>query len=97
WFEPTSFRTLNPPREVHFGDESCVHATGIGSITLRDKVNGKDTLTTLENVLYIPTFKLTLVSVRKLDKDGYYSIFKDRKCSVKLRKGRKIVLVGKHR
>ncbi|PPQ86235.1 hypothetical protein CVT26_001832 [Gymnopilus dilepis] len=95
WFTCDSFQTLDPPRQVEFGDKSHVDATGIGTIVLTEEVDGKVMNIELPKVLYIPSFALTLISVNRLDKMGYYSVFKNGKCTVKSKKGRKAFLTGK--
>ncbi len=67
WFVPQSFKEINPPRLVHFGDESTVPATGIGNIILQQTIKGKLLEVTVLNVLFVPAFTLTLLSVRRFN------------------------------
>ncbi|KJA17870.1 hypothetical protein HYPSUDRAFT_102934, partial [Hypholoma sublateritium FD-334 SS-4] len=56
WFVPHSFKRLNPPRLVHFGDESTVPAIGIGNVILRQTIDGKFLEVMVLNVLFVPAF-----------------------------------------
>lgn len=94
WFACDSFKPLDPPRRVRFGDESYVEATGIGSITLSTKIGTRTVETKLNDVLYIPSFKITLISVRRLAKAGYYSMFLENECIVRSKKSKRRVLHG---
>ena len=71
WFKCRTFKKLSPPQKIHFGDDSFVEATGVGTIALKCKVNGSTKITELENTLYVPSFRLTLVSICRLNKAGY--------------------------
>ncbi|KAF8977917.1 hypothetical protein BDQ17DRAFT_1266162 [Cyathus striatus] len=93
-FDCASFQHLHPPKKVKFGDNSFVDAVGMGSITLCDVSDRKNVKTMLHNVLYIPLFTLMLISIWGMDKAGYYSIFKNGKCTVKNIKGCKPILHG---
>ncbi|KAJ7449068.1 hypothetical protein B0H11DRAFT_1655203, partial [Mycena galericulata] len=70
WFIAATFKQLDPPKRVRFGDESFAEATGIGEIQLLSIVKGKKILLTLTNVLYVPSFQVSLISVHKLAKNG---------------------------
>src|SRR5882762_34042 len=72
WIDPNTFRPLIPPRRVAFGDNSFVEAIGTGTMTL---VTKKAEIK-LTEVLVVPDFKVSLVSVSKLAKHGLYSVFK---------------------
>ncbi|KAJ7245872.1 hypothetical protein B0H12DRAFT_999273, partial [Mycena haematopus] len=61
---------LNPPKRVRFGDETFAEATGIGQIQLMSNVKGKQILLTLSDVLYVPSFQVSLISVQKLAEKG---------------------------
>ncbi|KIJ41079.1 hypothetical protein M422DRAFT_131328, partial [Sphaerobolus stellatus SS14] len=63
WFH--SFVPLSPPRKVRFGDDSIVYTT-----------DDMYTTTTIKNALLVPSFQVTLLSVRHLTKGGYYATFK---------------------
>jgi len=76
WFIPRTFKPLNPPRKIRFGDKSYCDATGIGSISLPNEMDKSSTSPMkLNGVLYAPAFSLTLISVRKLNKIRLYSSF----------------------
>ena len=64
---------------------------------LQCEVNGTTQMIELENTLYIPSFQLTLMSVRRLNKAGYYTVFKGGTCKVKTSKDRKTMLTGLHK
>ncbi|KZP30639.1 hypothetical protein FIBSPDRAFT_694235, partial [Athelia psychrophila] len=71
WVDPNTFRPLIPPRRVAFGDNSFVEAIGTGTMTLITK----KAEVKLSNVLVVPDFKVSLVSVSKLAQHGLYSVF----------------------
>lgn len=71
WFEPKSLKALNPPRPIGFGDDSEVFAVAIGTIHL----NTKSGTIHLTNVLLVPEFVISLISVSKLAKYGLRSTF----------------------
>ncbi|KIM65736.1 hypothetical protein SCLCIDRAFT_74324, partial [Scleroderma citrinum Foug A] len=73
WF--TTYRTLTPPTPVTLGDDSTVQATGIGTVTLHAKVAGKIHEFILSNVLFIPDFRITLISVKRLASAGLSTFF----------------------
>ena len=82
WFVPDSYKPLTPPRPVHFGDDSTVEAVGIGNVLLRSHVGNKDYDILLRDVLFIPTFAVTLISVHKLAKHHLTTSFSDIGCQV---------------
>ncbi|KAJ7499309.1 hypothetical protein FB451DRAFT_1014933, partial [Mycena latifolia] len=51
----------------------------------------------LDKVLFVPSFSVTLISVYRLNKAGYYSVFKGETCHVKASKGRKLLIEGHHK
>ncbi|KAF8150973.1 hypothetical protein B0H34DRAFT_625598, partial [Crassisporium funariophilum] len=83
WFIPHSFKRINPPRLVHFGDESTVPVIGIGNVVLHQTINGETFKVIVHNVLFVPAFTLTLLSVRRFNNAGFFSTFKGKKCTVK--------------
>ncbi|KAJ6627088.1 hypothetical protein B0H10DRAFT_1677780, partial [Mycena sp. CBHHK59/15] len=98
WFIPDPYRPLNPPRKVRFGDDSFVEAVGIGSILFKrntDKTRGKSIQ--LDKVLFVPSFSVSLISVYRLNKAGYYTVFRGELCQVKEENGRKLALEGHHK
>lgn len=94
WFKCSTFRKLDLSQKIHFGDNSHVEATGIGTIMLECKVDGHTKTTELENALYVPSFQLSLISICQLDKAGYYTTFKNGACKIKLSKDRKVMFTG---
>ncbi|EJD41996.1 hypothetical protein AURDEDRAFT_36806, partial [Auricularia subglabra TFB-10046 SS5] len=81
-FKPSTFIAFDKPKRVRFGDDSYAEALGCGQIVFRTTVNGQHYELTISDVLYIPTFKLTLVSVSSLDSKGYSSVFGSGRCKV---------------
>ncbi|KAJ7508076.1 hypothetical protein B0H11DRAFT_1704593, partial [Mycena galericulata] len=51
----------------------------------------------LDKVLYVPSFSVSLISVYRLNKAGYYSVFKGESCRVKSAKERRLILQGQHK
>ena len=66
---------LNPQILVAFGDDSGVKAIGIGTIVFESEVSRKKYEFALQNVLHIPSFKLTLLSVNCLQSAGLTVLF----------------------
>lgn len=86
WFEPESLGALDPPWPISFGDNSEVFAVAIGTICL----NTKSRAICLTNVLIVPQFVTSLISVSKLAEHGFHSMFD---CStVKVLKNGKTIL-----
>lgn len=75
WFKKDSYVPFPQPRRVCFGDHSYVEALGRGSITYRSTVDRDHYEVTINNVLYAPTFKITLVSVGQLGERDFLSRF----------------------
>jgi hypothetical protein len=75
WFDMNSFKKLDPPRRICFGDNTTTDATGVGDIWLTSKVGNKQYQVCLRNTLLVPAFHITLVSVSRLGKAGYKSTF----------------------
>lgn len=95
WFVPKTFRILDQPIKIRFGDHSFVEAYGKGDVIMHGHV-GKERYTVhLHDVLFVPDFKLTLISCSKLDKSGYHVSFGGAKCRVL--KGTKALLQGTRR
>jgi Pol polyprotein, beta-barrel domain/GAG-pre-integrase domain/Integrase core domain len=85
WFTPGSYKPIRPPRTVRFGDDSSVKAIGVGSMHITSKVHGKMYDIFLSDVLLVPSFSMSLVSVNKLDRAGLSVKFKDQMCCIKRR------------
>ncbi|KZV93193.1 hypothetical protein EXIGLDRAFT_573919, partial [Exidia glandulosa HHB12029] len=71
FFKPSTFVMFDTPKRVRFGDDSYAEAHGCGQLVFRSVVNGEGYELTISGVLYVPSFKLTLISVSSLDKRGY--------------------------
>ncbi|KZV93189.1 hypothetical protein EXIGLDRAFT_574276, partial [Exidia glandulosa HHB12029] len=82
WFKRDTFQTFETPKRVRFGDHSYTYAHGQGQLVLRTRINKQSYELTLNDVLFIPTFKLTLVSVSSLDKKGFDSHFGRGRCKI---------------
>jgi hypothetical protein len=95
WFEPGSYQTLSPPRKIHFGDNSYAEATGMGTIILESKIGDETIDIELSDVLHVPTFSLTLISVNRLCRTGAHARFGSSRFDV--RKGGKTILTGFHK
>lgn len=81
------------PRVVRVADGRVLKVVGKGSILLKSTVDGITHLVELKNVLLVPEFHCTLVSVGKLLEDGAVVKFVNNSCTVE-EKGR-VVLTGK--
>lgn len=86
WFELSSLRPLDPPRPIGFGDDSEVFAIAIRTIVLTTKT----TNVRLTNVLLVPDFVVSLISVSKLAEHGLTLSFVFG--TAKVIKDRKVVL-----
>jgi hypothetical protein len=92
WIDPNTFRSLVPPHHVAFGDNSFVEAIGMGTMSLiTKKAEFK-----LTEVLVVPEFKVSLVSVSKLAKHGFYLVFKYAAADVISETSKKKVLRSVH-
>ncbi|KAF8578793.1 hypothetical protein K439DRAFT_1273292, partial [Ramaria rubella] len=83
--------------KIHFGDNSFAEAPGTGTVCFISKSSGKAKRVTLTNVLHVPTFLLTLVSVHHLAKSNYISVFGERTCRVIQPLSCKIHILGNHK
>lgn len=95
WFRDSTFKLFEKPLTIRFGDNSFTEALGSGQITYRSVINGEGLEITLNNVLYVPAFKLTLVSVGALDKKGYTASFGRGQC--RILKGSRCIMRGERR
>ena len=68
WFH--SYTPLSTPHTVTLGNDSTAYAIGTGSVVMQSVVNGKTYDITLSNVLLIPEFHLSLISVHCLSSVG---------------------------
>ncbi|PPQ82476.1 hypothetical protein CVT24_002389, partial [Panaeolus cyanescens] len=81
WFKQDSYRKLSSPKKVRFGDDSFVEAIGIGTVILQSTKLKRGKLQ-LHNVLHIPSFTISLVSVGRLADKGLRSTFERKGCSI---------------
>jgi len=68
WFY--SFTTLARPIRVTLGDDSTIHATGVGRIPVRMRANGHWSNAVLQDVLFVPELNGNLLSVAHLTQRG---------------------------
>ncbi|KZV59268.1 hypothetical protein PENSPDRAFT_541880, partial [Peniophora sp. CONT] len=83
WFETGSYRRLDPPRRVRLGNDSFCDAVGTGIVRLSCKTKRGPCDVALARSLHVPTFGITLVSVHRLAKKGYDSLFHGDECVVR--------------
>jgi hypothetical protein len=95
WFETESFKILNPPHHVCFGDNTTTDAIGIRNVWVSSKVKNKRYKICLRNTLLVPTFRITLVSVSQLEKAGHKSIFD--KCKASITHNHDTIMATKHK
>jgi hypothetical protein len=95
WFDPATYRTLDQPHPVRFGDNSSVDAIGVGDVRLISRVSGKVFDITLSDVLHVPTFKISLVSVNRLCRKDIRSVFLSGACE--FWKDNEKIMTGHHR
>jgi len=75
WFDTLTFRKLDPPHLVRFGDDSTAEATRVGDVWISSKIGNKQYRVCLKGTLLVPTFRISLISVSKLGRAGYISAF----------------------
>lgn len=92
-FDPKTFKVLNPPIKVRFGDDSTVEATGIGDVVLHSPDSNSDVR--FERSLLLPTFRVNLISIGQLDKAGIATTFKSGQLSVTSGRSGKALFFGK--
>ena len=73
WFR--TYQPLDPPCPMTLGDNSDAMAIGIGTIPLISHVSGTTYEITLSNVLLIPEFQISLISVNHLASAGLSTTF----------------------
>jgi transposase InsO family protein len=78
-----TYEVISPPRNVHLGDDSIVHAVGVGTIVEEVMVMGVKHKINIKEVLHIPKFKRNLISVVKLALNGLKVEFDDDACLVR--------------
>ena len=78
---------------VETGTKQRVSAVGCGDILLSIKCHSTFVNCKLQDVLYVPSFEYSLLSVSALDRKGIKTNFGNQKCEI--RKGPKLVATGK--
>lgn len=69
--EMKNYQEFKEPKKVMIGDGSTIEAFGSGTVEL-EAFNGKEwVFSRMENVLYIPSLKVNLFSIRKAFDKGY--------------------------
>jgi hypothetical protein len=71
WF--TTFTDI-APLPVYLGDDSVVHATGVGTINVTMHLPNGDTISSFNEVLFIPSFSKNLFSSGKAIKSGAVAV-----------------------
>ena len=67
---------------VEMGTKATTKVTGKGSVTLKLQCGSSYETRKLENVLHIPSFEYSLLSVSAMDKKGMKTIFGDGQCVI---------------
>lgn len=80
WFY--SFATLARPIRVTLGDDSAIHATGVGRIPVRMRANGHWSNAVLQDVLFVPELNGNLLSVAHLTQRGADVRFTGQTCQL---------------
>lgn len=70
------------PFSVEMGDLSTAQAIGYGDVELNVLIYGRSEPRLLKNVLHVPSFKYSLISVRALAKRGSVSMFDEKRCQM---------------
>lgn len=78
--------------KVHLGDNSSHDVKGQGTVKITLE-NGETR--TIENVLYIPAFKKSLISVSRVTNGGYHIEFRTNSCLIKYKDGKTLITWGK--
>ena len=94
WF--TTYHSLSPQSPVTLGDNSSMEATGIGTVTLCTWVGGATNEFILSNVLFVPDFQITLISVNKLAKAGLSTFFPRNTSTCSIHQGKTLVVTRWH-
>ncbi|KIJ10956.1 hypothetical protein PAXINDRAFT_41637, partial [Paxillus involutus ATCC 200175] len=95
WFR--TYRPLHPPRPVTLGDNSNTMAIGIGTVPLISQTSGTNYEIILSNVLLIPEFRISLISVNRLASTGLSTAFPANSDVCYVRKDRNTILIAAHR
>ena len=95
WFQ--TYHPLNPPQLVTLRNNAKVHATRIGTVPLISQVSGKIYEVILSNVLLIPDFWLSLISIKHLASTDLSTTFPANSDTCYVRKDRSTILIAKHK
>ncbi|KAL1685026.1 hypothetical protein GGG16DRAFT_35065, partial [Schizophyllum commune] len=82
-FDDSTYRVLNPPRNIYLGNESIIKAVGIGTACFASKTPNGMWALTIQKTLHVPDLALTLISVPQIAKRGLHVSFKDNKCTIR--------------
>ena len=93
-YDKSLFETyeLLPDANVEMGTKATTKVVGRGDITLKIQCESSFQVRKLENVLHIPSFEYSLLSVSALDKKGMQTTFGDGKCVIQ--KGSMVIATG---
>lgn len=91
-----SYKILEEPRIVHFGNKSCGKGVGIGRIKILSTVNGKTEEITMKNVLHVPELRRKLISLPAIMTEGKTGDFKDNKITVRKQNGSELLVAHKN-
>ena len=79
WFY--NFRDI-PAYNIYLADRNSIMAMGIGTIIMNMDINGKESITRMDEVLYVPNLHGNLLSVSRLVSRGYIVIFDSSGCRI---------------
>ena len=76
----TTFKEINPPKEVQVADKTIFLATGIESMKVQIPNGERVSTIILKDVLYSPSLAFTLVSITSCNKNEYLYLFNNGSC-----------------
>ena len=93
-FDRSLFTSYTPEtlRTVEMGDKATASVAGRGDVMIQVLVNGKVSHCKLMNVLHVPNFEYSLVSVSKIDSRGLCTSFQNGVCTIT--KGSSLIATG---
>ncbi|KAH9889272.1 hypothetical protein C8Q73DRAFT_620776, partial [Cubamyces lactineus] len=77
-----SFKPLSTPKRVWLGDERFIHATSIGSVSLRLQRGASSEVAMVPDVYYVPDLNGNLLSVSHFVRRGHSVSFEHGGCSI---------------
>ena len=89
------FEAINP-YPLQTANCQRFHAIGKGDMTLSVPNGNNMSILHLKNVLYSPEAGYTLISIGRLNDDGYSTIFSDRKCIISKRDGNQVAEIQRN-